>query len=53
MPQMAPMLWLVLFFYFVLLFLMFISNFYYVFSPASPSGNTETSVKTSSLNWLW
>nr|UOU85035.1 ATP synthase F0 subunit 8 [Procloeon bifidum] len=53
MPQMAPMYWLILFFYFLGIFLLFIINMYYFSTPPSIVGNKSNLQSTNSFNWLW
>nr|YP_010728453.1 ATP synthase F0 subunit 8 [Polypedilum yongsanensis]WEF49694.1 ATP synthase F0 subunit 8 [Polypedilum yongsanensis] len=60
MPQMSPMLWSVLFLYFILLFMIFNILNYFNFipllkskvQPTSPNLNENTAQKIS-LTWKW
>nr|YP_010240649.1 ATP synthase F0 subunit 8 [Nicrophorus nepalensis]QTG39886.1 ATP synthase F0 subunit 8 [Nicrophorus nepalensis] len=51
MPQMAPLNWLTLFIFFIIIFLMFNMMTYFVFlyTPLKNKFNT----KTSQINWKW
>nr|AFQ62210.1 ATP synthase F0 subunit 8 [Hypomedon debilicornis] len=52
MPQMAPMNWLFLFIFFILIFLMFNSLNYFSFIYNNKSMINKNS-KTFNINWKW
>lgn len=52
-PQIAPILWLLLFFYFIVVFLIFISNFYFTYSPVTLSSKSNVTTNISRLSWQW
>nr|YP_009166082.1 ATP synthase F0 subunit 8 [Drosophila albomicans]ACC94738.1 ATPase 8 [Drosophila kohkoa]ACC94741.1 ATPase 8 [Drosophila nasuta]ACC94744.1 ATPase 8 [Drosophila neohypocausta]ACC94750.1 ATPase 8 [Drosophila pulaua]ACC94760.1 ATPase 8 [Drosophila sulfurigaster sulfurigaster]QXG19433.1 ATP synthase F0 subunit 8 [Drosophila neonasuta] len=53
MPQMAPISWLLLFFFFTFSFLLFCSINYYSYMPSSPSSNELKNLNLNSMNWKW
>nr|QHZ87532.1 ATP synthase F0 subunit 8 [Cloeon dipterum] len=53
MPQMAPMYWLFLFFYFLAIFLVYIMLTYYFALPLVKSGSDNQIINCESLNWSW
>nr|APX39800.1 ATP synthase F0 subunit 8 [Gonioctena aegrota] len=51
MPQMMPLNWLTLFFYFTLIFMMFnIMNYYMFLYPIKTSSTNKNYIK---FNWKW
>nr|AXS66243.1 ATP synthase F0 subunit 8 [Tenebrionoidea sp. 2 KM-2017] len=52
MPQMAPLNWLTLMIYFILIFILFnsINYFSFLYNPASKSLSSKKSIQ---LNWKW
>nr|YP_010728505.1 ATP synthase F0 subunit 8 [Stictochironomus juncaii]WEF49746.1 ATP synthase F0 subunit 8 [Stictochironomus juncaii] len=54
MPQMSPMMWTLLFVFFISLFLLFNILNYFNFLPEFFSSKTsQPLVKNHSLNWKW
>nr|ALO76087.1 ATP synthase F0 subunit 8 [Clambus sp. CLA01] len=51
MPQMAPLNWLFLFFYFISIFFMFNILNYFIFLKTPL--DKKTSLKFNSINWKW
>nr|YP_010010058.1 ATP synthase F0 subunit 8 [Sipalinus gigas]QNS38616.1 ATP synthase F0 subunit 8 [Sipalinus gigas] len=51
MPQMAPLSWLILYFFFILIFFMFnaVNYFTFLYKPNKPA----PSPKKIKLNWKW
>nr|WRO44900.1 ATP synthase F0 subunit 8 [Themus sp. 'cayipennis'] len=52
MPQMAPLSWLNLFFFFITVFLIFNSMNYFFFNKPSLTSNKK-SIKKMKTNWKW
>nr|UFZ13712.1 ATP synthase F0 subunit 8 [Haplosialis sp.] len=52
MPQMAPLLWLILFMFFFMMFIMFNIMNYYNFFSNSPK-NLSYSNQIKNMNWKW
>nr|ALO77277.1 ATP synthase F0 subunit 8 [Scraptia sp. SCR02] len=52
MPQMAPLNWLTLMFYFIIIFMIFNVMNYYSYSYQNLSSSLKTK-KNISLNWKW
>nr|YP_009648525.1 ATP synthase F0 subunit 8 [Micromus angulatus]AMW67868.1 ATP synthase F0 subunit 8 [Micromus sp. YW-2016]ARO47896.1 ATP synthase F0 subunit 8 [Micromus angulatus]QCE31821.1 ATP synthase F0 subunit 8 [Micromus angulatus] len=52
MPQMSPLSWTLLFFYFVILLILFCMMNFYIFLYKKPNFEKK-SFKTLSLNWKW
>nr|YP_010934898.1 ATP synthase F0 subunit 8 [Tassonia gloriae]WKV28889.1 ATP synthase F0 subunit 8 [Tassonia gloriae] len=52
MPQMSPMLWLILYFYFLILFVLFVIMVYYlvVYQPVNKEGKIKIN-KFYSFKW--
>nr|UOU85113.1 ATP synthase F0 subunit 8 [Nigrobaetis niger] len=53
MPQMAPMLWLILYIYFVVIFVYFIVMTYYLYFPSVCISSHLKANSNSTLSWLW
>lgn len=51
MPQIAPMLWIILFIYFTVLFVFFIASIYYITLPSAPQLRTGFRKTGVVLNW--
>nr|UFZ13898.1 ATP synthase F0 subunit 8 [Neochauliodes umbratus] len=52
MPQMAPLNWLILFIFFIILFIMFNIMNYFTISP-NPESSSSYNLKNYSLTWKW
>nr|YP_010835741.1 ATP synthase F0 subunit 8 [Themus foveicollis]WFS86424.1 ATP synthase F0 subunit 8 [Themus foveicollis] len=52
MPQMAPLSWLNLFVFFIIVFLIFNSLNYFYFNKPSSSHN-KTSINKVKMSWKW
>nr|ACC94706.1 ATPase 8 [Drosophila calloptera group sp. PMO-2008] len=53
MPQMAPISWLFLFFFFTGTFILFWVINYYSYMPSSPKSNGLKNLNLNSMNWKW
>nr|APT41550.1 ATP synthase F0 subunit 8 [Sciopemyia fluviatilis] len=53
MPQMAPLMWLSLFFFFLLMYLLFNIMNYFSFIKTNKSEEGKTEINQSSLIWKW
>nr|YP_002640526.2 ATP synthase F0 subunit 8 [Aspidytes niobe] len=53
MPQMAPMNWLTLYFFFTLIFLMFNFLNYYMFIVSNSKFNMNKKISKKLMNWKW
>nr|ACC94763.1 ATPase 8 [Drosophila macroptera] len=53
MPQMAPISWLFLFFFFTITFILFCTINYYSYMPSSPKSNELKNLNLNSMNWKW
>nr|WPV76865.1 ATP synthase F0 subunit 8 [Phlebotomus chinensis] len=53
MPQMAPLMWLSLFLFFLVIYLFFNIMNYFSFMSPSPSSKNLLNLNKSSLNWKW
>nr|WPS93654.1 ATP synthase F0 subunit 8 [Stenischia montanis yunlongensis] len=53
MPQMAPMLWLILMASFICMFLLFIIMNYYSFSMIMNKNNIKYDMKLKNFSWKW
>nr|UFZ13846.1 ATP synthase F0 subunit 8 [Neochauliodes fraternus] len=52
MPQMAPLNWLILFIFFIILFIMFNIMNYFMISP-TPDSSSSQNLKNFPLTWKW
>nr|WGO58162.1 ATP synthase F0 subunit 8 [Scalida pyrrhocephala] len=52
MPQMMPLSWLLLYFFFISLLMLFTFMNYYSYIP-NPSKPSMKTVYTNSMNWKW
>nr|YP_010175344.1 ATP synthase F0 subunit 8 [Torleya mikhaili]QSL98494.1 ATP synthase F0 subunit 8 [Torleya mikhaili] len=53
MPQMAPLSWLLLFFFFIGVYMIFNIVNYFTYQPFTPSSTTQQGKKGHSLDWKW
>nr|AII41699.1 ATP synthase subunit 8 [Petrobiellus sp. 2 JZ-2014] len=53
MPQMAPLMWLMLYMLFLMTFIIFIFMNHYNFTPRSHESMTSMNILTSTMNWKW
>nr|WRO44705.1 ATP synthase F0 subunit 8 [Cantharis jindrai] len=53
MPQMAPLSWLNLFIYFIIIFMIYNSlNYFYFNTPSNPKNSVKMNTKNIN-NWKW
>nr|APT41459.1 ATP synthase F0 subunit 8 [Micropygomyia cayennensis] len=53
MPQMAPLMWLTLFIFFLMMYLLFNIMNYFSYIIESKTLTENKSINSSSLNWKW
>nr|YP_009918096.1 ATP synthase F0 subunit 8 [Serratella zapekinae]QLP88998.1 ATP synthase F0 subunit 8 [Serratella zapekinae] len=53
MPQMAPLSWLLLFFFFGGIFMLFNIFNYFVYPTTTPESSLGTTGQSISMNWKW
>ncbi|YP_009170635.1 ATP synthase F0 subunit 8 (mitochondrion) [Phlebotomus papatasi] len=53
MPQMAPLMWLSLFLFFLVIYLFFNIINYFSFLPSSKKSESLSKLNKSSMNWKW
>nr|QRN71395.1 ATP synthase F0 subunit 8 [Cantharis plagiata] len=53
MPQMAPLSWLNLFIYFIIIFMIYNSLNYFFFNKSFISQNQKKIIKNQKMTWKW
>nr|YP_009918070.1 ATP synthase F0 subunit 8 [Serratella sp. Liaoning-2019]QLP88972.1 ATP synthase F0 subunit 8 [Serratella sp. Liaoning-2019] len=53
MPQMAPLSWLMLFFFFGAVFMLFNVLNYFVYPSSAPTSSLGDAKASTSMNWKW